>query len=734
MHDVRPLSTRHRTVLGLLLTALLVALPVPAQQAAPEPGSQQLTFDVLFGDNPGGKTPRQITFSPQGDRLAYRWDAGDGEALWVMEVASGEPRAVLRPGQLSDDDGLDLTSFAWTPGGDGFLLHSAGDLWHLELGGELTRLTDTEADEQDPKLSPDGNRVAFVRGADLYLLDLASGEERRLTSDGEPEEILNGVTDWVYWEEIWGRDSTGFWWSPEGERIAYYRFEEEPVGRYPLVDFLPVYPEVSWQRYPKTGSANPRVKIGVLDLESGETTWMDTGDDPTEYLARVDWRPAGDRVAIQRLNRDQTRLDLLLCAPQSGSCRTILTEEHPTWVNLGAELTFLDDGRFVWASERSGWRHLYLYGAGGTLERALTSGEWAVTSLDAVDAPPGWVVYTAFEAGPLGAAERHVYRVRLDGSDRERLSERAGWNGAVVAPGVGHWVHSWSDADHPETMRLHRRSGETVSLPTAAPEGYDPAYLPRWERLLIDGPEGSKLPAQMLRPAGFDPAQRYPVIMYHYGCPASQVVANRWGSRTRALWHKMMAQRGFVVLSVDNLASTFFGKAGEDRAYRRFGPGNLAAQEAGVAYLRTLPWVDPERIGLWGWSGGGSNTLYCLLNSPGTWKAGVAGAPVTDWRLYDTIWTERYLDRPQDNPEGYERSSPVTYAANLADELLIIHGTADDNVHPQNTIVMSQALIEAGKPFEQAIYPRQKHGFSSAAHERHLYERITSFFERHLAP
>jgi dipeptidyl-peptidase-4 len=270
-----------------------------------------------------------------------------------------------------------------------------------------------------------------------------------------------------------------------------------------------------------------------------------------------------------------------------------------------------------------------------------------------------------------------------------------------------------------------------AALPSAPPS-YDPAALPRWEIFTLPGPGGVRLPARRLVPPGFDPAKRYPVIMYHYGCPASQVVLDRWEGRGRGLWHKLMAERGYVVLAVDNEGSMFFGKAGEDRMHRRFGPLEHAAQLAAVEYLKAQPWADPERLGLWGWSGGGANTLYDLLRSPGVWAAGIAGAPVTDWHLYDTIWTERYLDSPDGNEEGYEASSPVTYADRLADPLLIIHGTGDDNVHPQNTIVMSHALIEAGKPFDQAIYPRQKHGFRGIS-ARHVYERMSRFFDRELA-
>jgi len=734
MDDMDPTGSQTRFLclplwisLSLVLSLLGVASP-PAGAAEPE-----LTFDILFGEDTLGHQARDLQWSPDGTRLAYRWEDDDGEALWLLEPGSSDPaRPVFRAGDAGTADDYSVDAYHWSPTGNSLLFESGGDLHLLDLETRsLRRLTGTPATEEEPTFSPDGSKLAFIRDYDLQAIDLASGEETALTAGGEENRVLNGITDWVYWEEIWGRDSTGFWWSPDGTRIAYYQFDEEPVASYPLLDFSSDDPQVHWQKYPKAGTDNPRVRIGVLDVATRKTTWLQTGPDPTEYLARVHWHPDGGGLAVERLSRDQDRLDVLLCGAGDGVCRTLLTETWPTWVNLGDEFTWLPDGRFLWGSERSGWRHLYLYDGEGRLVRQLTEGDGAVTSVDAVDAPEGWLVYTRYGAGALGAADRQIERVRLDGSRRETLAGEPGWNDATVAPKTGLWVHTWSDANTPSKTVVRDTSGAQVAELPSQPAAYDAASLPRWESFLLDGPDGVKLPARRLMPANFDPERRYPVIMYHYGCPASQVVADRWGSRGRDLWHKMMAERGYMVLSVDNQGSLFFGKKGEDRAYRRFGPGNLAAQKAGVEYLRRQPWVDPSRIGLWGWSGGGSNTLYCLLESPGTWRAGVAGAPVTDWHLYDTIWTERYLDHPDDNPDGYEKSSPVTYADQLADALLIVHGTADDNVHPQNTMVMSHALIEAGKVFEQAIHPGQKHGYRGKA-TRNFYERMTDFFDRHL--
>ncbi len=761
--SLSPPSRRPFGIRGLALLALLAGLGpaafsqvteappasvVPAAAEAPA----RLTFDVLFGDNPGGRLPRMLEWSPDGSRLAYLWKEEGEDVLKALDPATGETATLFVPGEhtfsvpaedgddAEEERGLELSAYHWAPDGGSLLIESGGDLFLWKIADrELARLTETEADEEDPKFSPDGGRIAFVRDADLWLLDLATGGERALTTDGEEDAILNGKTDWVYWEEIWNRDSTGYWWSPRGDRIAYYRFDESPVAAYPLVDWSKTpYPTVRWQKYPKAGEPNPIVQVGVVDLASGETAWLETGEETDLYLARVDWLPAGDRVAVQVLNREQNRLDLLSCDPAGGGCASLHREEWPTWINLTLDLHFLPDGGFVRSSEKSGWRRLYLHGADGREIRPLSPDGWSVDSVAGVDAEAGAALYTAYPTGELGALGRRVFRQPLAAGPARPLSGAEGWSSARPAPSGaagGHWVHTWSDADRPAAMAVRDAEGREVArLPSEPPAGYRPQELPEWEVLTIPGPGGLRLPAALLRPAGLDERdaeKRYPAIMYHYGGPASQVVADRWSGRGRGLWHKMMAQRGYAVLMVDNAASTFFGKRGEDRLHRRFGEHNLAAQLAGVEYLKGLGWVDADRIGLWGWSGGGSNTLYSILKSPGTWRAAVAGAPVTDWRLYDTIWTERYLDRPQDNADGYRDSSAVTWAGELEDELLIVHGTGDDNVHPQNTIAMTRALIDAGKPFEEAIHPGQKHGFRGRD-SRHFFERMTRFFDRAL--
>lgn len=681
-----------------------------------------LTDEAMFAADVSGRRPADLAWSPDGRQLTWLWGEDEEETLWRLDIPSGKSELLLR---LADQK-LELDEYAWSPRGDALLLVADGDLYLYPLGGKPRRLTETEEEEEQPRFSPDGSRLAFVRDFDLHVLDLKTGRETALTRDGEENAILNGTTDWVYWEEIWDRDATGYWWSPDGRRIAYYRFDDRDVPAHPLIDEIPRTPAVRWQKYPKPGEKNPKVRVGVIGVDGGETTWMSTGEEDV-YLARIAWAPEGRSLAIQRLNRDQTRLDLLRCGAADGVCSPLVTETRPTWINLGTDFSFLEDGRFLWGSEGDGWRRLYLHDRGGRRVRPVTPEGWGVSSLEGVVGDG--VVVTAFRTEGLGPADRQVYRAGLDRESWEPLAAGPGSHDALVATS-GSWVHTRSDADTPPRSEV-RTASATIPLPHAPPSGYDPAALPRWEYLFIPGPKGVRLPARLLKPAGFDPGRRYPAIMYHYGGPGSQVVVNRWDIRRRDLWHKKMAQRGFLVFSVDNASSLFFGKTGEDRDHRRFGPANLEAQLAGVEYLKGLGWVDPARIGLWGWSGGGYHTLYALLQAPGVWKSGIAGAPVTDWTLYDSIWTERYLDTPEDNPEGYRESSVTTHADKLKDQILIIHGFADDNVHPQNTVVFIDRLIAAGLPFEDAFYPGQTHAFREPA-IRHWYARMTEFFERTL--
>jgi dipeptidyl-peptidase-4 len=725
---------------SILACMTVTGLAAVARSATPPPA---LTFAAVFDDATSGRKADHLVWAPDGRRLAYAWDDGSGEALWLLDVRTNKTRKLFALGEHKWGKKATFAwptqpsgkGYSWSRDGQALLLQLDGDLFAYSLStSRLERLTDTPARESDPAFAPDGHAVTFVRDSDLHILDLATHTERALTTGGNGDTARNAIPDWVYWEEIWGRESHGHWWNPRGGSIAYVHFDDSAVGRYPLSDLETPYPEVKWQRYPTAGTANPTVTVGVLKLADGSTTWMETGSGPDVYIARVDWAPDGGALYVQRLNRDQTKLELLRCRPDTGACDTLLSETHDTWVNLSDDYRFLQDGRIIWPSERSGWKQLELYRPDGTLVRQLTHAAGAVDKLDSVDEKAGVLLFTAYGEPPLGAARRQVYSVPLEGGQATPLAVAPGWNTALAGDAWrGYWVHQWSDANHPPRLEICDASGEAVaSLPSSKP-AIEPEALPQWELLTIPGPAGSTLPARIMKPTSMQPGQRHAVIMYQYGGPASQVVVDKWEGKGRGLWLKRMAQRSFVVFSVDNQASIYFGKSGEDLQYRRFGEVNLAAQLKAVEFLRRQGYVDGSRIGIWGWSGGGANTLYALTHAPGIWRAGVAGAPVSDWHFYDSIWTERYLDTPTVNPDGYRESSAIGAADRLRDSLLIVHGTADDNVHPNNTAAFTAKLIDAGIPFEMAYYPEQKHHFHTAD-SRQFYERMSEFFERTLAP
>ncbi len=729
----------HRPIWFAVL-CLLIAVQMPLL-ADDDP----MTFDDLFRPELDGTLAEDLQWRPDSHQLLLTWDGGDGDQYLLFDAVSGEHQVVATPADLrgggaehdedTEPEEADIDDLRFLTSGEALLYAVDGDLYRFTLANRtIQRLTSSQADEEMVNPSPDGRRLAYVKDNDLYVLDLTTLEEQRLSDDGEPEVVFNGITDWVYWEEIWGRDATASWWNANGSHLAYYHIDDREVAVYPLVDTSEVHPTVKEQRYPKAGDPLPKVAIRVVDVASKRTVSLDTGSDPDVYLARVHWHPDGKQLVVQRLNRDQTQIDLLLCRTTDGACSTLMSDRWPSWINLGNEFTFLADGGFLWSSEKSGWKHLYAHDAQGRELRRLTPEGWNLTSLDHVDESNDRIVFTAYGTGTLGASERHVFTAALGGGEARQLTSSVGWHSALVSES-GDWVHTFSDADSPPRQVVRRLGdGTSHALPNIPPMA-TVAALPKWRFFTLDGPEGSKLPAQIMLPSHQEPGKRYPVIMYHYGGPASQVVSQRWrDDDLRGLWHKYMASQGYVLLAVDNQASSYFGKRGEDRLHRRFGEVELAGQLAAVDYLKTLPWVDSQRLGLWGWSGGGSHTLYSLLNRPGVWKAGISGAPVTAWKYYDAIWMERYLDLPSNNAAGYEASSPITYAADLKDALLVIHGTADDNVHPQNSLNLATAFIEAGVPFDLALYPGAKHSFGSfkESGRRHLMRRMTDFFDRHL--
>ncbi len=724
----------------LLISAFLTPFST-AQQ--PRSAGKALTVERIYSQpSLSGRLTRGLAWTPDGKGLSYFETKGSGKdaktELWVMDAASGERRILVEADKLEAILAADMSrptqatglgrrapsQYQWAPDGTGVLFQGPTALAWLDLKTQTERtLVSGKATLADPKISPDGRSVSFVRDYNVWLVNLTDGKERAVTQGGT-EEIRKGELDWVYPEEL--NIKTAYWWAPDSSAIAYLEMDERKVSQYPLVDFSSASGEAEMERYPTAGGANPSVRVFVASLNSGEPRAMDIGAETDMYIPRVNWLTDSKHLAVQRLNRTQTTLDLLIGDAASGKTRTALSENDPNWINVSDDLYFLKDGkRFLWSSERSGYRHLYLFDLEGKQIAQLTEGEWEVTSLDAVDEAKGLVYFTATEKSPL---ERHLCRVALDGTGFDRLTKDAGTHAVVFAPHAAAFYDTYSNTVAPPRQDLYRADGSRIATinenKIAELADY---HLSLMEFITVKSRDGVQLNASVIKPADFNLKKKYPVLVYTYGGPHAQVVRNAWGG-ANFLWHQLMTQKGFIIFSLDNRGSVGRGHAFETPLHFRMGAQELSDQRDGVRYLRSLPYVDANRIGIWGWSYGGHMTLHAMFEAGDDFKAGFAGGPVTDWRYYDSIYTERYLGLPQKNGKGYQDSSPVKYAAQLKGKLLLAHGTADDNVHFANTLAVINDLIEAGKYVEVLPFPGRGHGVSDPPARRVLMQRVTQFF------
>ena len=721
---------RKSSLLGILAVAgLLVSIPCDAQK-------KPVTLEsISAGRQRVGFSP---VWSPAGDQFIYT----ESDTLRLLDCTTARDTEVIGLSKLralavrtTDHERGDWTnrnvsaeSVQWFPSRKELLVSESGDIFIVPLspaadGPAATQLTSTPESERDAKLSPDGKLVGFRRGHDLYVLRLADRKLSRLTADGSAT-LLNGEMDWVYPEEL--DLATAWWWSPDSRRIAYLQFDvsREPV--YPQVSLLDVRSQPEPERYPQPGDPNPDVRIGIVPAEGGPTRWLDVGETRDHLIARVQWLPSGAGVAVQRLNRIQNQLDLFIADPKTGKSRVLLHEEDANWVNVNDVLHFFQDGsRFLWGSERDGFLHLYLYGQDGKLQRQITRGSWVVDKVMRVDESRGIVYYQSTEASPL---ETQFYSVSLDGSTKQRLTPEKGIHSVKLSPSCQYWTDSFSNLTTPPRTTLYgpdHREVRVLRKPDASLADWD---LQTPEIHSFKTPDGVLLYGRLIKPVGFSAGRKYPVVVEVYGGPHAQSVRESWLGLT---WEQALAQRGFVVWQVDNRGSFGRGHKFESAVFRKLGERELADQLTGLDYLHSLGFTDPKKVGLYGWSYGGFMTLYSLVNAPDRFQAGVSGAPVTSWRTYDSIYTERYMGLPQENPEAYDRTSPITRAGELQANLLMVHNVEDDNVHFQNTMRMAAALEKAGKKFSMLVYPQRTHGVTGPEH-RQMLQSITDFLEQAL--
>jgi dipeptidyl-peptidase-4 len=626
--------------------------------------------------------------------------------------------------QAASADRDALLQYHWAPGGDALLLEVPHSLAWFDLKSQTARmLVSGKEDLGDAKISPNGKYVSFVRNFNLWLVTTADGKERALTTGGS-EKVRKGELDWVYPEEL--SIFTGYWWAPDSSAIAYLEMDEQKVPQFPLVDFESFTGKAELQRYPVPGGANPGVRVLVAPVAGGEARPMDTGAETDMYIPRVNWLPDSKQLAIQRLNRAQTILDVLLSDTKTGKSATILSEKDAYWINVSDDLRFLKDGkRFLWSSERSGYRHLYLYDFSGKQPLQLTEGDWEVSHVDAIDEAKGVVYFTATEKSPL---ERHLYRVSLDGSGFTRITRDDGTHHVNFAPNAAIYINTYSNANTPPRQDLYRSDGEKLTtLNENKIAELDEYKLSPIEFLTIKSHDGMSLNCSMIKPPNFDPAKKYPVLVYTYGGPRVQVVVNAW-TGSLFLWHQLMAQKGYIIFSLDNRGSVGRGHLFEEPVHYRFGAQELSDQRDGVQWLKGQTYVDGQRIGIWGWGYGGHMTLHAMFEAPQIFKVGFAGGPVTDWHFYDTIYTERYIGLLPMYEDSYRESSAIENANGLIGKLLIAHVVADGHVHYSNTLALTNDLIGAGKYVEVMAFPGRGHGISDPPAQRLLWSRVTKFF------
>jgi len=602
----------------------------------------------------------------------------------------------------------------YSTGGDLFLIHIENGKWR--------QLTKTPEPEEDAKLSPDGKMVAFRRASDLYTLDIASGKEVRLTRDGS-ETLLNGELDWVYPEEL--ELSTAFWWSPDSKAIAYLQFDTSREPIVPHEDVLGVRARYEPERYPQVGENNADVHLGVVPATGGATRWLEVGDTRNTYLiARAGWMPDSRSVYVVRMNRLQNRLELFSIGVESNMASVILREADPYWINLDGDVKFLKDGkRFLWTSERDGFRHIYSYSIDGKEAKQLTKGDWEVREIVSIDETG--VLYLSNEGNPL---EQHLYRVKLDGSGKQRLDKTGGVH--RVSGSAVYYLDTYSTLKSPPRTTLHSADGTELAVyreaDTKVMDEFD--ILPA-EIVKFKGADGVELNGRLIKPAGFQAGKKYPVIVDVYGGPGVMLpVENRWSGLSM---DQVYAHKGYVVWQCENRGGQGRGHRFETAIFRNLGVAELADQVAGVKYLTSLGFADDKRIGIFGWSYGGFMTLNALLNAPDVFRSGISGAPVTSWMNYDTIYTERYMGLPQENADAYKNTALPPKAANLKAKLMLIHNYEDDNVLFQNSLQMTNALQNAGKQFEYMLYSQKTHGVGGAAADQ-MNAGMLDFFERTL--
>jgi dipeptidyl-peptidase-4 len=695
---------------------------------------KKFTYSEVYGRGQSqlmGKVPAIVGWLDDQSYLLWKPDEKQRkEILQKIDAESGETTLFVDFSEINDRFQKGRFLAPWethTSDYKKYIIRYLNDLYYFSTNTNLVKkLTDSESIEMNPTFSPDGRYIAFTREHDLYAIEIESGTEHCLTKDGS-DLVYNGYASWVYYEEILGRKSRykAFWWSPDSKMIAFLRFDDSPVPEFPIYHHDGIRGHVELQRYPKAGDPNPLVKLGVVHLKDRSIKWLETNEDDDDYLAWPFWTMDSRRVLYQSVNRDQDTIQIYKSDPLSASKELIYEESQSSWINFFDDLYVLRDGSgYMLRSDKSGWRHLYLYDLDGKLVQQLTEGDWNVDKICQVDEKKQEVFFLGFIDNSV---ETHLFAVNFDGSGLRRITTAEGTHSLKVSPSGTYFIDSYSNIDHPQKVVLLDREGETIRLlgdkNSPVLESYD---LCNTEIFTIQTDDGIKLPALWILPSDFDHSKKYPVILQVYGGPGRANVRNQF----RSLSNRYLVQNGMIIFTVDHRGSYHFGKNGQSLMHRHLGKWEMNDYIQAVKWLRKFEFVDREQIGIVGGSYGGYVVSMALTYGSDYFTHGVAQYSVTDWHLYDSFYTERFMDRPEENPEGYTFGSALTHAKNYKGKMLLIHGSLDDNVHLQNTTQLIEMLQKLDMNFELMIYPNQRHG-ARGAWGKHSRRETVNFWFRH---
>ncbi len=683
------------------------------------------------------KNGKEYTMIKEGSLIVYDYHTGDSISTFINKT-----ELIIE----GNKDTIKLDAFSMSGNEDRFLIptntesiyrrSTKSDYFVWDVNTKKLTMLSNGGKQSLANFSPDGSKVAFVRDNNIYIVDIASGVENQITKDGKKNHIINGTCDWVYEEEF--GFTKAFFWSPDGNKIAFYRFDESNVKEYTLETYGDLYPKWETYKYPKAGEDNSVIEIHVYDLSNSYTTKMDIGEETDQYIPRIKWTQDPKVLSIQRLNRLQNHLDILLADAENGDSYVMYSEENDYYINISDNLIFLTDNkRFLFTSEKSGYNHIYLYNMNGKLNKQLTSGNWEVRDLYGWDKNRKLVYYQSSESSPLN---RDVYRVNLKG-EMTKLSKKDGTNNASFSNNFNYYINNCSASGTPSVYTVNMSNGEEVRViedNSCLREKLSQYKITKPEFFTFTTPEitmpdGSQveLNAWKILPYDFDPEKQYPVLLSIYGGPGSQQVRNSWGG-FNYMWYEMLAENGIMVVVVDNRGTGARGEEFKKMTYLELGKYETLDYIETAKYLGDLPYVNKDRIGIFGWSYGGFMSSNALFQGSDYFNTAIAVAPVTNWRYYDNIYTERFMRTPQENPEGYDNNSPINHVDKLKGNYLLIHGDADDNVHPQNSMDLFSALVKADKQFDFMLYPNKNHSIYGGNTRYHLFNKMTQFLYEHL--